>query len=136
MAKFSLYKIGSNEDKYITEVADVNNAHCLFFLTGWLNCLANGKEVVFKGTNKSANICYTIDCTDYEIRYETEETTKTQLMNALQNMLEQADEDCPVEYRTDHFRDALADGWALINTLNKDNKLKTGQSEPIDADTL
>lgn len=118
---YRLYKIGSNEDKLLAVKSGASDSHCFSFLMGHLNCIANGKEVVFKDANPDRT-WYTVDGTDYEIREESEHsqtTTETQLMNALQNMLEQADEDCPVEYRTDHFRDALADGWALINTLNK-----------------
>lgn len=37
-----------------------------------------------------------------------------ELLEALANMCENADADCPSEHRTSHFRDALSDGYWLL----------------------
>jgi hypothetical protein len=41
-----------------------------------------------------------------------------QLQNALAEMCANADEDCPSEYRTEHFRLAMKDAYTLLEKLN------------------
>lgn len=40
-----------------------------------------------------------------------------QLQEALATMCSNADEDCPLQYRTEHFRSAISDGYALLKTI-------------------
>ena len=40
-----------------------------------------------------------------------------QLQEALATMCMNADEDCPSEYRTEHFRSAITDGYALLKKV-------------------
>ena len=40
-----------------------------------------------------------------------------QLQAALAEMLANADEDCPSQYRTKHFRNALKDGYSLLKKM-------------------
>ena len=42
-----------------------------------------------------------------------------ELLEALRNLAEQADEDCPAESRTRHFRDALEQAFAVIATADE-----------------
>ena len=39
------------------------------------------------------------------------------LQKALASMLVNADEDCPKQYRTRHFREAVNDGYSLLKKL-------------------
>jgi hypothetical protein len=39
------------------------------------------------------------------------------LQQALANMLVNADEDCPKQYRTEHFCRAINDGYSLLKTI-------------------
>ena len=40
-----------------------------------------------------------------------------QLQEALANILVNADEDCPKQYRTEHFCKAVDDGYSLLKTI-------------------
>ena len=40
-----------------------------------------------------------------------------QLQAALAEMLVNADEDCPSQYRTKHFRNSLKDGYSLLKKM-------------------
>ncbi len=42
------------------------------------------------------------------------ETRLPELISALRNIVTHADEDCPSQYRTDHFREALMDAVQLL----------------------
>ena len=44
-------------------------------------------------------------------------TEHGKLQQALANMLVNADEDCPKQYRTRHFREAVNDGYSLLKKL-------------------
>ena len=44
-------------------------------------------------------------------------TEHQKLQEALADMLVNADEDCPKQYRTEHFRRALNDGYSLLKTI-------------------
>jgi hypothetical protein len=44
------------------------------------------------------------------------------LQNALRELANQADEDCPEQYRTEHFRAALAYAYELLEALESSNK--------------
>lgn len=46
-----------------------------------------------------------------------------QLQEALATMCSNADEDCPLQYRTEHFRSAITDGYALLKKLGFFKKL-------------
>ena len=46
-----------------------------------------------------------------------------QLQEALATVCSNADEDCPLEYRTEHFRSAITDGYALLKKLGFFKKL-------------
>ena len=46
-----------------------------------------------------------------------------QLQEALATVCSNADEDCPLEYRTEHFRLAITDGYALLKKLGFFKKL-------------
>ena len=39
----------------------------------------------------------------------------------LQEMVTQADEDTPSEYRTEHFREAMTDSINFLNSIDDDN---------------
>tara|TARA_R100000655_G_scaffold1785_3_gene6777 strand:- start:2079 stop:2249 length:171 start_codon:yes stop_codon:yes gene_type:complete len=43
--------------------------------------------------------------------------------DVLVNLVCQADQDCPVEYRTDHFTESLQDAYDFIN--------KEGKKDPL-----
>ena len=43
--------------------------------------------------------------------------TYDELVNALASLAEQADQDCPAEYRSRHFKTALEDAFALVNRV-------------------
>lgn len=43
------------------------------------------------------------------------------LLNALKYLLEQVDEDCPVEYRTKHLIEAMQDAQQLIEEIENAN---------------
>lgn len=40
-----------------------------------------------------------------------------QLQDALADFLAHADEDCPSEYRTKHFRKSMTDGYSLLRAV-------------------
>ena len=40
-----------------------------------------------------------------------------QLQEALATVCSNADEDCPLEYRTEHFRSAITDGYDLLKKV-------------------
>jgi len=44
-------------------------------------------------------------------------TEHQKLQQALANMLVNADEDCPKQYRTEHFCRAIDDGYSLLKTI-------------------
>jgi len=44
-------------------------------------------------------------------------TEHQKLQQALANMLVNADEDCPKQYRTEHFCRAINDGYSLLKTI-------------------
>jgi hypothetical protein len=44
-------------------------------------------------------------------------TEHGKLQQALANMLVNADEDCPKQYRTEHFCRAIDDGYSLLKTI-------------------
>jgi hypothetical protein len=44
-------------------------------------------------------------------------TEHKKLQQALANMLVNADEDCPKQYRTEHFCRAVDDGYSLLKTI-------------------
>ena len=44
-------------------------------------------------------------------------TEHKQLQEALSEMCAQADYDCPSQYRTEHFRFAMSEGYALLRKL-------------------
>lgn len=44
------------------------------------------------------------------------------LQSALRELATQADEDCPSQYRTEHFRAALAYAYELLEALESSNK--------------
>ena len=46
-----------------------------------------------------------------------------QLQEALATVCSNADEDCPLEYRTEHFRLAITNGYALLKKLGFFKKL-------------
>lgn len=46
-----------------------------------------------------------------------EKDIKKALLRALINLAEQADEDTPLEYRSEHFKEALTDAVYLINKM-------------------
>ena len=46
-----------------------------------------------------------------------------QLQEALATVCSNADEVCPLEYRTEHFRSAITDGYALLKKLGFFKKL-------------
>lgn len=41
----------------------------------------------------------------------------TELLAILENLAQQADEDCPQEYRTEHLKTALEDAFDVIEKL-------------------
>jgi len=55
------------------------------------------------------------------IDFEAERLRKAapDLLEALKNLAEQADEDCPAERRSRHFRDALEQAFAVIATADE-----------------
>ena len=44
-------------------------------------------------------------------------TQNTQLANHLASMCFQADEDCPAEYRTEHFRSTMDDAYDYLKEI-------------------
>jgi hypothetical protein len=64
----------------------------------------------------------------------------TELRNALLNLAEQANEDCPSEYRSRHFFAALHEAFELLNapepTLPSDSKCPVCGSEDVSFDNL
>lgn len=48
--------------------------------------------------------------------------TLEKAVELLRNMVTQADEDTPSEFRTDHFRDALGDSYEFIEAYDNSKK--------------
>jgi hypothetical protein len=51
------------------------------------------------------------------------------LQYALASILEQADADCPSEYRTDWFRESMDDGYDLLKKVGFFRMIKKKQKE-------
>ncbi|AWM37046.1 hypothetical protein GobsT_50480 [Gemmata obscuriglobus] len=49
---------------------------------------------------------------------------RARLLAALEILAEQADEDCPAEYRSDHFREALNEAFAAIEEVANESSAR------------
>jgi hypothetical protein len=50
------------------------------------------------------------------------ELTLDNAVKLLRGMIQQADEDTPFEYRSEHFRDAMNDGIEFLEAYDKEKK--------------
>ena len=55
--------------------------------------------------------------TDLKKRVAELATQNTQLADHLASMCSQADEDCPAEYRTEHFRSTMDDAYDYLKKI-------------------